>query len=84
MSSLSASLPGPTISAGHGWLRRLATYCWRYRGSVLLAFGASLAGMAVAATAALARRQIGGYTGDVLGASEQLFEVGFLLAVAAV
>lgn len=30
------------------------------------------------------RRLIGGYTGDVLGAVEQLFEIGFLLGVAAV
>jgi adenosylcobinamide-GDP ribazoletransferase len=41
---------------------------------------------AVAATwlALTARRQIGGYTGDVLGAAEQLFETAFLLGVAAV
>jgi adenosylcobinamide-GDP ribazoletransferase len=31
-----------------------------------------------------ARKLIGGYTGDVLGAVEQLFEVGFLLGVAGV
>lgn len=31
-----------------------------------------------------ARRLIGGYTGDVLGAIEQVFEIGFLLGVAAV
>jgi adenosylcobinamide-GDP ribazoletransferase len=31
-----------------------------------------------------AQKLIGGYTGDVLGATEQLFEVGFLLGVAAV
>lgn len=31
----------------------------------------------------LAKRLIGGHTGDVLGAAEQLFEVGFLLGVAA-
>lgn len=31
-----------------------------------------------------ARKLIGGYTGDVLGAIEQVFEVGFLLGVAAV
>jgi adenosylcobinamide-GDP ribazoletransferase len=31
-----------------------------------------------------ARRLIGGYTGDVLGAIEQVFEVGFLLGVAGV
>lgn len=44
-----------------------------------------LAGGAVLAVAMalLARRLIGGHTGDVLGAVEQLFEVGFLLGVAA-
>jgi adenosylcobinamide-GDP ribazoletransferase len=30
------------------------------------------------------RRLLGGYTGDVLGAAEQVFEIGFLLGVAAV
>jgi adenosylcobinamide-GDP ribazoletransferase len=30
-----------------------------------------------------ARRLIGGYTGDVLGAVEQIFEAGFILGVAA-
>lgn len=30
------------------------------------------------------RRLIGGYTGDVLGAIEQVFEIGFLLGVAAI
>jgi ATP-binding cassette subfamily B protein len=39
-----------------GWLRRLAGYCWRYRGSVFLAFGASLLGMAVAAGVPLIER----------------------------
>ena len=24
-----------------GWLRRLSSYCWRYRRNVLLSFGAS-------------------------------------------
>jgi len=40
---------------------------------------------AIAATwlALTARRQIGGYTGDVLGAAEQLFETAFLLGVSA-
>jgi adenosylcobinamide-GDP ribazoletransferase len=42
--------------------------------------GAAAAGWLVSR----ARKLIGGYTGDVLGAAEQLFEVGFLLAVAAV
>jgi adenosylcobinamide-GDP ribazoletransferase len=49
------------------------------RGAV--AFVAS--GVAVAATAGLARRQIGGYTGDVLGALQQIGEIVMLLAAAA-
>jgi adenosylcobinamide-GDP ribazoletransferase len=41
-----------------------------------------LSGMAVAATAALAQRQIGGYTGDVLGAFQQIGEIVMLLVAA--
>src|SRR5690606_37850800 len=45
--------------------------------------GAVALGLATAAIPAwLAWRLIGGRTGDVLGAVEQAFEVGFLLAVA--
>ncbi len=44
---------------------------------VIAAAGAALA------TANLAHRQIGGHTGDVLGAAQQLAEIGFLLAVLA-
>lgn len=32
----------------------------------------------------LARKLVGGYTGDILGAVEQVFEIGFMLGVAAV
>jgi len=39
------------------------------------------AGFAAFATALLARRQIGGYTGDVLGGSEQVVECSVLLAL---
>jgi adenosylcobinamide-GDP ribazoletransferase len=42
-----------------------------------------VSGMAVAAAAVLARRQIGGYTGDVLGAFQQIGEIVMLLAAAA-
>ena len=45
-----------------------------------LLLGSALA----AALATWSRRLIGGYTGDVLGAIEQMFEIGFLLGVAAV
>jgi adenosylcobinamide-GDP ribazoletransferase len=44
---------------------------------LILGFGAAVW------MASSARRQIGGYTGDVLGAVEQLFETAFLLGVAA-
>ncbi len=50
-----------------------------------LSLGAGLvlaAGMA-AVVAAGARRLLGGYTGDVLGAIEQFAEIGFLLGIAA-
>jgi len=44
-----------------------------------------LLGTALAAAATYwARQRINGYTGDVLGAIEQAFEIGFLLGVAAV
>ena len=55
---------------------------------LLLDFGTAVAAMAAAGLAAgalvlLARARIGGYTGDVLGAIEQIGEVAVLLAVAA-
>ncbi|WP_435649397.1 ABC transporter ATP-binding protein [Kitasatospora purpeofusca] len=43
---------------GAGWLRRLLGYCWRSRRSVLLAFGASLLGMAVTALVPLVTKLI--------------------------
>ena len=55
----------------------------------LLPPAAGLAGLALGCAAALwpalaAKALIGGYTGDVLGAVEQAFETGFLVAVALV
>ncbi len=48
-------------------------------------FMVGLIGGAIAAlmVALQARRLIGGYTGDILGAIEQVFEIGFLLAITA-
>jgi adenosylcobinamide-GDP ribazoletransferase len=39
---------------------------------------------AVAIAALIAKRKIGGYTGDVLGSVEQVFETAFFVAAAAV
>jgi adenosylcobinamide-GDP ribazoletransferase len=47
-------------------------------------FGALLGAALAAALALWSRRLIGGYTGDVLGAIEQMFEIGFLMGVAAI
>ena len=45
--------------------------------------GLAMGGVLTVALVLLARRLIGGHTGDVLGAVEQVFEVGFLLGAAA-
>jgi adenosylcobinamide-GDP ribazoletransferase len=47
-------------------------------------FGALLGAALAAALALWSRRLIGGYTGDVLGAIEQMFEIGFLMGIAAI
>ncbi len=46
--------------------------------------GLLLGAVLAAAVTLWARKRINGYTGDVLGAIEQMFEIGFLLGVAAV
>ncbi|MFC1443482.1 ABC transporter ATP-binding protein [Streptacidiphilus sp. N1-10] len=48
----------PAAPIAPGWLRRLSSYCWRYRRNVLLSFGASLLGMAVSALVPLIPRLI--------------------------
>jgi adenosylcobinamide-GDP ribazoletransferase len=53
-------------------------------GVVLVAIGAVATLVIVAASAALYRARIGGITGDCLGATNQLVEVAWLLAAAAV
>jgi adenosylcobinamide-GDP ribazoletransferase len=53
--------------------------------SILSAISGLLLGAVLAvAVTRWARKRINGYTGDVLGAIEQAFEIGFLLGVAAV
>lgn len=47
-------------------------------------FALAAGAIAAAIPALAAKRLIGGRTGDILGAAEQMFELGFLLAVAAV
>jgi adenosylcobinamide-GDP ribazoletransferase len=72
------SLSAAVIAVALGALVTLAAL-GPLRGAIALL----LAGVAVAATAALAQRRIGGYTGDVLGAFQQIGEIVMLLAAAA-
>jgi adenosylcobinamide-GDP ribazoletransferase len=76
-----AGTPGPTsmlVALAMGILVALGML-GPVRGAVALV----LSGMAAAAMAWLARRQIGGYTGDVLGAIQQIGEIVMLLVAAA-
>ncbi|MGW2251567.1 ABC transporter transmembrane domain-containing protein [Kitasatospora sp. NPDC001660] len=53
-----ATPPAPAAPETGGWLRRLVGYCLRSRRSLLLAFGASLVGMAVTALVPLVTKLI--------------------------
>ena len=76
------------VSANDMWFAVIVVVC----ASVPLAFvsissvisGLLLGTLLAAAIALWARKLIDGYTGDVLGAIEQMFEIGFLLGVVAV
>ncbi|MGW1072693.1 ABC transporter ATP-binding protein [Streptomyces sp. NPDC002537] len=72
-----------TDTSGQGWARRLAGHCWRYRRSVLLALGSSLAGMAVMALVPLIPKLI---IDDVIGARSRPLApwAGLLIAAAVV
>jgi adenosylcobinamide-GDP ribazoletransferase len=68
-----------------GMILTLAALLPLARNGILAAVIGVLFGTALAAWLVdRAYKLIGGYTGDVLGATEQLFEVGFLLGVAGV
>ena len=76
-----AGQPDSTVAAtafGIAFLIALLTLSWGH------AFWAAvLAGVSAAGIAWLAKRQIGGQTGDVLGAAEQVAEIAILLLLAA-
>ncbi len=66
---------------GQGWLRRLVGYCWRYRSRVLLALGASVAGMAVTTVVPLIQRAI--VDDAILSTRRSLGPLAALLVLAA-
>lgn len=76
-----AGQPDSTVAAtglGIAFLIALLALSW---GNAFWA--AVLAGVSVAGVAWLAKRQIGGQTGDVLGAAEQVAEIAILMLLAA-
>jgi adenosylcobinamide-GDP ribazoletransferase len=86
----SARLAGMSAEAGRPPLRTAAAAAIIGGLVALIALGpvtallaAALAAIGAAAVALLARRQIGGHTGDVCGAAQQAAEVAALLAVVA-
>ncbi|MEV0734471.1 ABC transporter ATP-binding protein [Streptomyces sp. NPDC050549] len=71
-----------------GWARRLAGYAWRYPKDVVLALGASLAGMAVMAVVPLVTKVIiddviGGHTRSMAPWAAALIVAAFLVYVSA-
>ncbi|MFC4493433.1 ABC transporter ATP-binding protein [Streptomyces ovatisporus] len=74
---------GPRGSGPQGWARRLAGYCWHYRRAVVLAVGASLAGMGVMALVPLLTKVI---IDDVVvgGGDGMVVWIGLLIAAAVV
>ncbi|HEY3503172.1 MAG TPA: ABC transporter ATP-binding protein [Actinocatenispora sp.] len=74
--------PADVGTNGPGWLRRLLGYCWRYRTRVILAFGASVAGMAVTALVPLIQRSI--VDDAILSERRPLLPLAALLILAAV
>src|SRR5262249_54317424 len=66
---------------GRGWLRRIVAACWRYRGQVILAFGASLIGMSITALVPLVQPTIG--DDSILSHKRALLPLAGLLVLAA-
>jgi adenosylcobinamide-GDP ribazoletransferase len=77
----SAGTPSPGAARGAALLGLLAALAGLGVAHGLAAALLAIGGVAV--IAGLARRQIGGYTGDILGAAEQVAEIAVLLAAAA-
>lgn len=76
-----AGAPSMTVAGAAGLLSIAAALAAGAPWAGLIALGAAAVG--AGAVHLLARRQIGGYTGDILGASQQVSELAFLAGVTA-
>ena len=70
-----------TRASEHGWLRRLAGYCWRYPRTVLIALFGSLAATAATASIPLVQRQI--IDNVIVTQRESIWPLAGLLVIAA-
>jgi adenosylcobinamide-GDP ribazoletransferase len=86
--AMKVSYADAPVSANDIWFALLVAGCALVPLAVVsissVISGLLLGALLAAALALWARRLIDGYTGDVLGAIEQMFEIGFLLGVAAI
>ena len=71
-----------TRASEHGWLRRLAGYCWRYRRTVLVALAGALAATVATAAIPLIQRQI--IDNVIVTHQTSIWPLAGLLVVAAV
>jgi adenosylcobinamide-GDP ribazoletransferase len=86
--AMKVSYADAPVSTNDIWFALLVTGCTLVPLAMVsissMISGLLLGALLAAALALWARRLIDGYTGDVLGAIEQMFEIGFLLGVTAI
>jgi ATP-binding cassette, subfamily B, bacterial len=70
-----------TRAAEHGWLRRLAGYCWRYRRTVLISLSGALVATVATAAIPLVQRQI--IDNVILAGRQSIWPLAGLLVIAA-
>ncbi|MBV9208691.1 MAG: ABC transporter ATP-binding protein, partial [Actinobacteria bacterium] len=70
-----------TRTSGHGWLRRLAGYCLRYRRTVAISLGGALTSTAATAAIPLVQRQI--IDNVILTARQSIWPLAGLLVILA-
>jgi adenosylcobinamide-GDP ribazoletransferase len=79
---LATQIGGPGVAAALAWLAVLAAVLAQLQPSLWIALAASTAAAALATLwcARWLRRRLGGFTGDTLGATQQITELAVLLA----
>jgi adenosylcobinamide-GDP ribazoletransferase len=80
---LADRISGPALLAGFAWLACAAALEWRLYSALFFLAGTAAACMALLLMWRLLRRRLQGFTGDGLGATQQVCEIAFYLGFAA-